>query len=202
MAAYIAARSAQDFQNSPLPDGRREPVLWNRMTHPYYSKNTSELERGSRAAWSFSCSRNARPQKGLVRRAHSRINQAALWRDRQANLAEVGGNSQAILLARRGRTIRMCSLNARSEGQSGDSLLTGCGKTISAQQNFDSLHVWDKSRTPSQDAQKGRPARPQRVKGRGGTNRTSCGPFAPRMDLGERKSPFSASDLRESHLVR
>jgi len=28
------------------------------------------------------------------------------------------GNSQTILLARRGRTIRMCSLNARSEGQS------------------------------------------------------------------------------------
>jgi hypothetical protein len=153
----------------------------------------------------------------FVRRAHSRINQAALWRDRQANLAEVGGNSQAILLARRGRTIRMCSLDARSEGQSGDSLLTGCGKTISVQQNFASLHVWDKSRTPSQDAQKGQTshppnpgaprralsrARPQRVKGRGGTNRTSCGPFAPRMNLGERKSPSSASDLRESHLVR
>src|SRR5688572_21070108 len=29
------------------------------------------------------------------------------------------GNSQTILLARRGRTIRMCSLDARSEGQSG-----------------------------------------------------------------------------------
>ena len=29
------------------------------------------------AAWSSSCSRNARPRKGLVRRAHSRINQAA-----------------------------------------------------------------------------------------------------------------------------
>ena len=40
------------------------------------------------------CSRDARPPKGE-------------------------GNSQTILLARRGRTIRMCSLNARSEGQSG-----------------------------------------------------------------------------------
>ena len=40
------------------------------------------------------CSRNARPQKGR-------------------------GNSQTILLARRGRTIGMCSLDARSEGQSG-----------------------------------------------------------------------------------
>ena len=26
--------------------------------------------------------------------------------------------------------------------------LAGCGKTISAQQNFDGLHVWDKWRTP------------------------------------------------------
>ncbi len=50
----------------------------------------------------------------------------------------------------------------------------------------------------TQAVQKGCPARPQRVKGRGGTDRTSCGPFAPRMDLGERKDPFSLSDLRES----
>ena len=42
----------------------------------------------------------------------------------------------------------------------------GCGKTISAQQRFDGLHVWDKRRTPSQDAQKGRPARPQQAKWR------------------------------------
>src|SRR5580765_2316815 len=41
----------------------------------------------------------------------------------------------------------------------------------------------------SQDGQNSRPTRPQRVKARGGTNRTSCGPFVPRMDLGERKSP-------------
>ena len=32
--------------------------------------------------------------------------------------------------------------------------------------------------------------------GRGGTDRTSCGPFARRMDLGERKSPSRASDFR------
>jgi hypothetical protein len=31
------------------------------------------------------------------------------------------GSSQTLLLARRGRTIRMCSLDARSEGQSGHS---------------------------------------------------------------------------------
>ena len=64
-----------------------------------------------------------------------------------------------------------------------------------------------------QDAQKGRgshppnpgaprravpQARPQRAKRRGGTYRTSCGPFAPRMDLGERISPSSASDLRKT----
>ena len=33
--------------------------------------------------------------------------------------------------------------------------LTGCGKTISAQQNFDSPHVWDNWRTLPQDAQNG-----------------------------------------------
>jgi hypothetical protein len=30
----------------------------------------------------------------------------------------------------------------------------GCGKIISARQNFDGLHVLDKKRTPLQDAQK------------------------------------------------
>jgi len=33
--------------------------------------------------------------------------------------------------------------------------------------NFDGQHVWHNRRTVPQDAQKGRPARPQRVKGRG-----------------------------------
>ena len=46
-------------------------------------------------------------------------------------------------------------------------LLAGCGKTISAQQNFDNRHVREKRNTPPQDTQKVRPARPQRVKGRG-----------------------------------
>jgi hypothetical protein len=49
-----------------------------------------------------------------------------------------------------------------------------------------------------QDAQKGRSARPQRAKRRGATYRTSCGPFALRMNLGERKSPSSNSDVREA----
>ena len=49
-----------------------------------------------------------------------------------------------------------------------------------------------------QDAQKGRSARPQRAKGRGGTYRTSCGPFALAKGLGERKDPFSYSDLQAS----
>src|SRR6266850_3297009 len=39
-------------------------------------------------------------------------------------------------------------------------------KTISAQQNFDGLHVWDTKRTAPQDAQKVRPARPQGAKRR------------------------------------
>src|SRR5712692_7912320 len=45
-------------------------------------------------------------------------------------------------------------------------LLTGFGKTISAQQSFDRLHIRDKRRTPPQDAQKGRPARAQQAKRR------------------------------------
>ena len=36
------------------------------------------------------------------------------------------------------------------------------------------------------------------MKMRGGTYRTSCGPFALAMYLGERKSPSSVSDLLES----
>ena len=38
-------------------------------------------------------------------------------------LRRVGGEQPTILLARRGRTIRMCSLDARSEGQFGYPLL-------------------------------------------------------------------------------
>ena len=45
-------------------------------------------------------------------------------------------------------------------------ILAGCGKTLSAHENFDSPPVWHE-RTPPQDAQKGCPARPQRVKARG-----------------------------------
>ena len=45
-------------------------------------------------------------------------------------------------------------------------LLTGFGKPISAQKSFDRLHIRDKRRTPPQDAQKGRPARPQQAKRR------------------------------------
>jgi hypothetical protein len=51
------------------------------------------------------CSRNARPQKGGV------------------------GSHQTILLARRTRTMKRCSSDARSEGQSGDSLV---GQTVRA----------------------------------------------------------------------
>ena len=53
-----------------------------------------------------------------------------------------------------------------------------------------------------QNAQKGRSTRPKRVKARGGTYRTLCGPLAPRIVLGERNDPFSVSDLQDSHLVR
>jgi hypothetical protein len=36
-----------------------------------------------------------------------------------------------------------------------------------ARESFDAEHVWHNRRTLPQDAQKGRPARPQRVKARG-----------------------------------
>ena len=42
--------------------------------------------------------------------------------------------------------------------------LAGCGKTISARENFDGPHVQHSRRTLVQDAQKGCSARPQRVK--------------------------------------
>jgi hypothetical protein len=77
-------------------------------------------------------------------------------------------------------------------------LLAGCGNTSLVQQTSDSPYILDKMRTSPQHAQKVRSARPQRVKGRGGTDHTLCGPFAPRMDLGERESPSSASDLLKS----
>jgi len=45
--------------------------------------------------------------------------------------------------------------------------LAGCGKTMLARESFESPYVWRNRKTFPQDAQKGRPARPQRVKGRG-----------------------------------
>ena len=44
---------------------------------------------------------------------------------------------------------------------------SGCGKTMLARENFDGPHVWHTRRTLPQDAQKVRPARPQRAKRRG-----------------------------------
>jgi hypothetical protein len=38
-----------------------------------------------------------------------------------------------------------------AEGCPRNKALTGCGKTISAQQNFGGPHVWDKRRTLPQD---------------------------------------------------
>src|SRR6267143_2306434 len=61
------------------------------------------------------------------------------------------------------------------------------------------LGLWENT---MQYAQKGRLARPQRAKRRGGTYRTSCGPFALAMGPGERKGPYSVSDLRETPTQR
>jgi len=102
------------------------------------------------------------------------------------------------------------------------------GKIFPAQQSLEGLHVRDKKGISPQDAQKARllilppqavispapsrvcqdrlfalghalsPARPQQAKRRGGTYRPSCGPFALATGLGERESPYSVSDLRET----
>jgi hypothetical protein len=45
-------------------------------------------------------------------------------------------------------------------------------------------------------------ARLQQANRRRGTDRTSCEPFAPTLDLGERKNPSSTSDLRGTSSVR
>jgi hypothetical protein len=65
---------------------------------------------------------------GLVRRAQLGTNRATRWREKRASLEGIGGNSQAILLARRTRTMKLCSSDARSEGQPGHSLARGYTK--------------------------------------------------------------------------
>ena len=45
--------------------------------------------------------------------------------------------------------------------------LAGCGTTILASENFEGPRMWHNRRTLPPDAQKGLPARPQRVKARG-----------------------------------
>ncbi len=70
------------------------------------------------------------------------------------------------------------------------SALSGAERFYSAHENLSSsLVCHNNSRTVPQEAQKFRAARPQRAKTRGGTNRTSCGPFALIIDLGERNPP-------------
>jgi hypothetical protein len=115
---------------------------------PHGDTITEKKEGG--ATWSSSCSRNARPLKGLVRRAHSRIDQVApvegneqAWMDQldfvrcaqwkinqppslreRAGLEGQEGGKEwpGALLARRTRTVKLRSSDARSEGQPGHSL--------------------------------------------------------------------------------
>ena len=95
----------------------------------------------------------------------------------------------------------------------GAELIVGCGKTMPAYENFDGPYMWHNRRPLPQDGQEGQTShppnpgaprraiprtKPLRVKAQGGTYRTSCGPFAFAMGLGERKDPFSYSDLQAS----
>ena len=52
------------------------------------------------------------------------------------------------------------------------------------------------------DVQKVHPATPQRAKRRGGTNRTSCEPFALAIDFSERKSSSSNSEIERLASIR
>src|SRR5262245_11892433 len=58
--------------------------------------------------------------------------------------------------------------------------------------------VWHTRRTFPQPAQKGCQQGRRRVETAGGTTCTSCGPFAPTMDLGERIGASSSSCLRDT----
>jgi hypothetical protein len=68
---------------------------------------------GGGAAWSSSCSRNARPEKGLVRRAHSRINQATLGKqvgmERTRAVGSLPGLPRLARLARPACLVRLAS---------------------------------------------------------------------------------------------
>ena len=95
---------------------------------------------GKGAAWSSSCSRNAHDRNVLVRRAQSRINQAAPkdagkrawkgwgeWPDdllcsRNARPQTDGGSNQVPFRARGTPTMKLWSFDARSKGQPGYSL--------------------------------------------------------------------------------
>ncbi len=68
---------------------------------------------GMRAAWSSSCSRNAHDKNVLVRRAQLRIDQAALMEgNRRTKRGE--RRDQSVLLARRTRTVKLCSPGTRA----------------------------------------------------------------------------------------
>jgi hypothetical protein len=60
---------------------------------------------------------------------------------------------------------------------------------MSARKNFDAPRVWRNRRGLPQDAQTGHPARPQRVKARGGTDRTSWGRSPIQRILANGKTP-------------
>ena len=77
------------------------------------------------------CSRNARPQKALVGRAQWEPKQATLTKEEKQALKDGSGRGMAawmVPFARRVRTIRMCSLDARGEGPIQVTLLKNGGR--------------------------------------------------------------------------
>ena len=76
----------------------------------FCARATRGLRRMGRAAWLSSCSRNAHDRNVLVRRAQLETKQTALYREKD----RLGKPVQSS--TRRGRTVKQCSLDARSWG--------------------------------------------------------------------------------------
>jgi hypothetical protein len=78
-------------------------------------------ERGGMTPVLIPCSRSAHDQNVLARRPQWDQHGCHSKREKRASLEGRERSRQTILLARRTRTMRQCSSDARSEGQSGDS---------------------------------------------------------------------------------
>ena len=80
------------------------------------------MKRVGRAPTLVLCSRNARPENGLVRRPHLDQHECPSIGEKRNKLGRMEKERPGALLARSAPTMKRWSFDARSEGQSGDSL--------------------------------------------------------------------------------